>query len=92
MDDLFDYAGKQTKAEEERKRYNELCRIVYRNNELYYAKAEPEITDAEYDRLYRELEKIEAEHPEFITPESPTQRVGNDLSRASRRLYTRSPC
>ncbi len=91
MDDLFDYAGKQTKAEEERKRYNELCRIVYRNNELYYAKAEPEITDAEYDRLYRELEKIEAEHPEFITPESPTQRVGNDLSEGFAKIIHSEP-
>ena len=57
MDDLFDYAEKQTAAAE-REKYDELCRIVRHNNELYYSKAEPEITDAEYDRLYRELEEI----------------------------------
>ena len=77
MDDLFDYVEKQAA---ERKRYDELCRIVRRNNELYYARAEPEITDAEYDRLYRELEELEAAHPEYVTPESPTQKVGNDLA------------
>lgn len=72
--DLFKYAAEQ------KERYEELCRIVRVNNELYYAKAQPEISDAEYDRLYREIEQIEAEHPEYVTPDSPTQRVGNDLS------------
>lgn len=79
MDDLFDYAEKQTAAAE-REKYDELCRIVRHNNELYYSKAEPEITDAEYDRLYRELEEIESSHPEYVTSDSPTQRVGNDLA------------
>ena len=73
--DLFEYAEQSP-----RHRYEELCRIVRHNNELYYAKAQPEITDAEYDRLYRELEELEAAHPEWITSDSPTQRVGNDLS------------
>ena len=77
--DLFEYAAEEHVAGA-RERYDELCRIVSRNNELYYAKAEPEITDAEYDRLYRELEELEAAHPEFVTPDSPTQRVGNDLA------------
>ena len=82
MEDLFSYAEKERKDEEssEKARYEELCEIIRRNNELYYAKAQPEITDAEYDRLYRELEGIEAVHPDYITPASPTQRVGNDLS------------
>lgn len=77
--DLFEFAATQP-TEDSRTRYDELCRTVRHNNELYYAKAQPEISDAEYDRLYREIEKIEAEHPEFVTPDSPTQRVGNDLS------------
>lgn len=76
--DLFEYADRQ--EEDERKHYEELCRVVRHNNELYYAKATPEITDAEYDRLYREIEEIEERHPEYRTAESPTQRVGNDLS------------
>ncbi len=42
----------------------------------YYTLDEPEVPDAEYDRLFRELQAIEAEHPELLTPDSPTQRVG----------------
>jgi DNA ligase (NAD+) len=42
----------------------------------YYTLDEPEIPDAEYDRLFKELQALEAEHPELLTPDSPTQRVG----------------
>src|SRR5450432_3848271 len=42
----------------------------------YYVLDDPEITDAEFDRLLNQLKKVEAEHPELITPQSPTQRVG----------------
>lgn len=67
-------------------RYQELCSIINHNNELYYAQATPEITDAQYDVLYRELEELEAAHPEFITQDSPTQRVGNDLTEGFRKV------
>ena len=77
--DLFEYA-EDRRASAEKDRYDELCRLVRLNNELYYAKAQPSMTDAEYDRLYRELEDMERTHPEWISPDSPTQRVGNDLS------------
>lgn len=46
------------------------------HNKLYYVDDNPEISDAEYDRLMRKLQDLEAAHPELITPESPTQRVG----------------
>ncbi len=46
------------------------------HNYRYYVLDSPEIPDAEYDRLYRELEALEAEHPELVTPDSPTRRVG----------------
>ena len=59
-----------------REEYDQLCREIERHNRLYYDQAAPEISDAEYDRLYDRLEKIEAEHPEWITPDSPTQVVG----------------
>jgi DNA ligase (NAD+) len=49
---------------------------INRHNELYYQKAEPEISDYEFDMLLEKLKKLEAEHPELITPDSPTQRVG----------------
>lgn len=83
--DLFEYAAsRHTPTPEER--YRELCALIRRNNELYYAKATPELSDAEYDRLYRELEELERAHPDFITPESPTQKVGNDLSEGFRKI------
>ena len=46
---------------------------------LYYTLDRPSITDYEYDLLYRELEKIEGAHPEWVTPDSPTQRVGHKI-------------
>lgn len=83
--DLFDFAAMQQQPTA-RERYDELCRIIKHNNQLYYAQAEPEISDAEYDALYRELEQLEAEHPDFITPDSPTQKVGNDLTEGFRKI------
>jgi len=47
-----------------------------RHEHLYYVLDAPEISDAEYDALMRELQKLEAAHPELVTPDSPTQRVG----------------
>ena len=47
-----------------------------RHEHLYYVLDQPEISDAEYDRMIRELQELEAKHPEFLTPDSPTQRVG----------------
>lgn len=48
------------------------------HNYRYYVLDEPTVPDAEYDRLFRELQALEAEHPELVTPESPTQRVGGE--------------
>ena len=47
----------------------------------YYVLTQPVISDQEYDKLIKELETLETEHPELITPDSPTQRVGNDLTK-----------
>jgi DNA ligase (NAD+) len=60
----------------ERERLLELRRLVEHHNYLYHVLDKPEISDAEYDRLFRELKAIEARHPEWVTPDSPTQRVG----------------
>ena len=46
------------------------------HNRLYYLDAAPEISDAEYDSLLGELKKLEGAHPDLVTPDSPTQRVG----------------
>jgi len=53
-----------------------LRRDLERHNHRYYVLDDPEIPDSEYDLLWRRLEKLEAEHPEFASPDSPTQRVG----------------
>jgi DNA ligase (NAD+) len=57
-------------------RLDELREQVNRHNYLYYAENRPEVSDAEYDRLWRELVALEQAHPELITPDSPTQSPG----------------
>ncbi len=57
-------------------RIEELRATLNRHNYLYYVLDQPEITDAQYDSLYRELIRLETENPEWVTPDSPTQRVG----------------
>ena len=51
-----------------------------RANYAYYVLDQPDLPDAEYDKLFKELERIEAEHPDLIVPDSPTQRVGGEAS------------
>jgi DNA ligase (NAD+) len=53
-----------------------LTREIRRHDALYYVESRPEITDAEYDALMRRLRDLEAAHPELLSPDSPTQRVG----------------
>jgi DNA ligase (NAD+) len=54
----------------------ELRRVLDHHNYLYYVEAKPEISDREFDRLLDELKALEAKHPDLVTPDSPTQRVG----------------
>jgi DNA ligase (NAD+) len=58
------------------RRIDELVREIDRHLRLYWREDSPEISDAEYDRLFRELETLERAHPELRRPDSPTQRVG----------------
>ena len=60
----------------------ELRQLLERANHAYYVLDRPEISDAEYDRLFRELSSLEQDHPELRTPDSPTQRVGATPSTA----------
>ncbi len=57
-------------------RHNELKVTLNHHSHQYYVLDEPEVPDAEYDRLYQELKAIEREYPELISPDSPSQRVG----------------
>ena len=59
-----------------RKEVESLREQIARANRAYYELDAPELSDAEWDRLFRRLQVIEAEHPEMVTPDSPTQRVG----------------
>jgi DNA ligase (NAD+) len=63
-------------------RIEELRQEIRRHDYLYYVLDRPEISDAEYDRLYRELAALEQTHPELITPDSPTQSVGGRRAEA----------
>jgi DNA ligase (NAD+) len=58
------------------RRAEELRKLIEQHNYLYYVKDEPQIGDAEYDRLFQELQRLEEAHEELRTPDSPTQRVG----------------
>jgi DNA ligase (NAD+) len=59
-----------------RQRLEELRQLIHYHNHRYHVLDAPVISDAEYDRLLNELKQIEAEHPEWVTPDSPTQRAG----------------
>ncbi|MDQ5814087.1 MAG: NAD-dependent DNA ligase LigA [Actinomycetota bacterium] len=61
-----------------RDRIEELRELVRYHNRRYYVEDAPEISDAEYDALYKELEILENEHPELVTTDSPTQRIGGE--------------
>jgi DNA ligase (NAD+) len=66
----------RSKKEKASRRIEELRTELRRHEHLYYVTDAPEISDSAYDALTNELKKLEAEHPELVTPDSPTQRVG----------------
>src|SRR5215475_1574768 len=72
-------------------RIAELKREINRHNRLYYIEAKPEISDREFDKLLAELQKLESEHPDLITPDSPTQRVGGAPISGFRTVRHRRP-
>ncbi len=63
-------------------RIEELREAIHRHNYLYYVENRPEISDAEYDRLWKELVALEQAHPELLTPDSPTQAPGGRSAEA----------
>ena len=64
------------------KRAAYLKQELLRHNQLYYVQAAPEVPDAEYDRLFRELQELEAQYPALDRSDSPTQRVGGEAINA----------
>ncbi|MBI3456166.1 MAG: NAD-dependent DNA ligase LigA [Candidatus Rokubacteria bacterium] len=65
-----------------RTRADDLRRLIAHHDDRYYVENRPEISDAEYDALVRELRELEARYPDLITPDSPTQRVGGQVADA----------
>ena len=62
--------------------YNELVEKLLALSVAYYDNDAPLVSDFEYDRMNNELKRMEAEHPEWIRPDSPTQHVGGHVSEA----------
>ena len=62
------------------RRIDDLQQVLRFHEWKYYVQNDPVVSDFEYDQLYKQLEALEAEHPDLITPDSPTQRVGKDLT------------
>ena len=63
---------------------NKLRQELNMHNHKYYVENAPDISDFEYDKMLRELQDLEALHPEFQSPNSPTMRVGSDLTNSFR--------
>jgi len=69
----------------------QLRSVLHQHAHAYYTLDAPEIPDAEYDRLFRELKALESAHPELLTPDSPTQRVGGQILDAFAQVTHRVP-
>ena len=76
---------------EDKSRYQELKKQVEHHNALYHSQDKPEISDFEYDKLFQELLSLEAKHPELITPDSPSQRVGGEVLDSFKKVSHRMP-
>ena len=84
-------AASELTADAAAARHAELVSIIERANRLYHVEDAPELTDPEYDQLFRELVAIESAHPELITSDSPTQGVGGAISATFDEVRHRRP-
>lgn len=71
--------------------YDQLCREVWKHNKLYYVDHAPIISDEEFDHLLKKIEDLENHHPHWVTPASPTQRVGEMLTEGFKTSVHRIP-
>ncbi|MEO7653666.1 MAG: NAD-dependent DNA ligase LigA, partial [Bryobacteraceae bacterium] len=79
------------KPESVQEQIEQLRARIRHHERLYYVQDAPEITDAEYDGLMRQLQELEAAHPETIAPDSPTQRVGGKPREGAIKVRHTSP-
>ena len=77
--------------EQASKKIRELSEIIERHNYLYYVSAKPEISDFEFDKLLEELIHLEQQFPEFLSPHSPSQRVGGTVTREFKTVVHKYP-
>ena len=84
-------AAERLDADQAMARHEELAQAIHRANRLYYQDDAPELTDAEYDALFRELVALESAKPELVTADSPTQRVGGAISTTFDEVRHRRP-
>lgn len=83
--------GDAVSREQTAREVAELRQLIAEHEYRYYVLDDPVISDAEFDKLFRKLQQLEAQYPEFITPDSPTQRVGGQVSSAFRSVpHTRA--
>jgi DNA ligase (NAD+) len=71
--------------------YEELARKIQEHDRRYYVDNDPSVADAEYDKLYKELQAVEAAHPEWVVDWSPTKRVGSDLTSGFPKIERKIP-
>ncbi len=71
--------------------YDALCKDIWEHNKRYYVDHAPIISDQEFDQLLKKLEKIESQHPEWVDPNSPAQRVGEMLAKGFQSVKHRVP-
>ena len=76
---------------DEKQRIEQLRRELHEHNHRYYVLNQPTIGDMEFDMLLKELQELEARHPELYDPNSPTQRVGSDISEDFRQVAHKYP-
>lgn len=79
--ELFDFQKEDTKS-----RYKELVALIQHHDDLYHAQDKPEISDAQYDALRRELDAIEEKYPDIATAESPNKKVGAAPSKGFKKV------
>jgi len=82
---------KRKKAVDPAVRVEELRELIRRHEHAYYVLDQPEVSDAEYDAIFKELRQIEEDRPDLLTPYSPTQRVGGEASDQFAKVRHRSP-
>ncbi|MBT8129227.1 MAG: NAD-dependent DNA ligase LigA [Gammaproteobacteria bacterium] len=81
----------ETRLNKDRQRIEQLREQLNHHSHQYYVLDNPEIPDSEYDRLYRELQQLEQQYPELVTPDSPTQRVGEQPLKSFSQVTHRLP-